>query len=266
MAGWGKRLSTTVATRAPAARARQRYSTSSPQMKNSSRGRPMRSTRSRVRRTPLKGMTTSSSRPSRAARVTSARSCTTRAVPGMPDREAEPVGRALGDHGRAEEVVAVECWQQVGQAVRRRRAVVVHQPEQGGRRAPRPAPCRRGSRLLPRCCGAGAAPRSARELVDEPGADRGRVVGRGVVDDDQQVGHPGLGVDGPHDALEQGGAVPGDDDGDERVTLGRGHAATLDGAGTNGSADLRQVGGLVGGVAARQAADRAAGAAPGRLA
>ena len=82
MAGCRNRAATTVPVRAPALRARHRYSTSSPQMKNSSRGVPMRSTSSRVTSTPLKGMTTSAITPSRAAASTSAIRCTTEARPG----------------------------------------------------------------------------------------------------------------------------------------------------------------------------------------
>jgi len=72
LAGCLKRAATTVATRAPARRARQRYSTSSPQMKNSSRTRPIRSTSARVTSTPLNGITTSATSPSTAAASTSA--------------------------------------------------------------------------------------------------------------------------------------------------------------------------------------------------
>ena len=82
VAGCLKRAAKTVAMRAPARRARQRYSTSSPQMKNSSRTRPIRSTRSRVSSTPLNGITTPATSPSTAAASTSAILCTTRDRPG----------------------------------------------------------------------------------------------------------------------------------------------------------------------------------------
>ena len=80
--GWCTLAPTTVAIRPPARSARSRYSWSSPQMKNSSRGRPIRSTSSRVTSTPLNGMTTSRIRPSTAAAATSSIRCTTLVPPG----------------------------------------------------------------------------------------------------------------------------------------------------------------------------------------
>ena len=58
--------------------------------------------------------------------------CTTRAVAGEPDREAEPVRVVLGDHGRAEEVVRRRGAGAGSQAVRGWDPVVVHQPDQVG--------------------------------------------------------------------------------------------------------------------------------------
>ncbi len=121
VAGWRNRDPTTVATRARAARARQRYSTSSPQMKNSSRGRPIQSTSSRVTSTPLNVDHDVLEEPAlggpRHVRqvVHDARGA------GEPDREAQPVESVLGHHGRSEEVVAVDVLEQVGQDIRWRR-------------------------------------------------------------------------------------------------------------------------------------------------
>ena len=104
-AGCRTRGATTVATRAPALSARQRYSTSSPQMKNSSRGSPIRSTSSRVTSTPLNGITTSSISAVAGGRARRRR-CRARRVapPGSRIGKHQPVRVVLVDDDRAPEV------------------------------------------------------------------------------------------------------------------------------------------------------------------
>ena len=170
--------------RRPARRARGTR-TSSPQMKNSSRGSPIRSTSSRVTSTPLNGITTSSSSPSRAARVDVGEVVHDPGAAGQPDREA-PAGRGRprrrrpGPRSRARRVV-----EQRGRGSRRSgSAVVVHQPDQVGVALDAPSaspswkppapPVLRSRRAAPR-----PAP-SARRRAGQPLAG---AVGRGVVDD-----------------------------------------------------------------------------------
>ena len=182
MAGWRTTASTTVAIRAPAALARQTVLDVVAPDEELLAGQPdpldqLAGDQHAVERDHDVADQPVRARPG----ATSARSCTTAAPAGQPDREAQPVGVVLVDARPVPRSRGRRVLEQAGRG----------SPAAGGRRRPSATPGRRRARLRPPGRRGSRRPRRVAVQRHAPAAPRWpsreplpRAVGRGVVDDE----------------------------------------------------------------------------------